>query len=107
MKTERSLPLKSPSIPTSTHWFNKQATLFDTYRFGAMSMMMIFQSCLGSIAAMLVVDLINVIPLVITAMITMASNAICIAQGPAKWCLSIFYASVVINLSIIIITSII
>jgi hypothetical protein len=83
-------------------WFNKQAKKFEESRFGWMTAYMTIQSCVGSIAAAyLLQNHASDIMLAICAVLTMAANAVFIAQGPAKWCLSIFYMSVVINSSLI------
>lgn len=82
-------------------WLDKQAVNFEKSRFGAMSAMMIIQSCLASIAAGLVLSLETVVPLVITTLTAMGSNAIFIAQGPAKWCIIGFIVSIIANLIII------
>ena len=66
--------------------FKKQLTYYEANRYGAMTLMMTAQSCLGSIAAMFALKLELTIPLVICAIVTMASNATFIAQSPAKWC---------------------
>lgn len=83
--------------------FERQLTNFEENRFGAMTFMMTFQSCYGSIAAMMGLKMDSTFALAITAAITMASNAMFIAQSPAKWCVGTFYVSIVLN-SIIILT---
>jgi len=88
MKTNETLKL---------NWFEKQSELFEESRFGAMALMMTAQSCLGSIAAMYTLINNNVFLLSICATVTMISNTAFIAQSPPKWCLAIFYISVVAN----------
>ena len=102
MKAEYSIQINTKTNVKERTWFDRQADQFETYRFGAMAMMMIFQSCFGSIAAMMVLDLENVVPLAFTVMFTMGANAVCIAQSPAKWCLGSFYASLTVNLIILV-----
>jgi hypothetical protein len=85
-------------------WFEKQARQFEENRFGAMALMMTAQSCWGSIAAMYALQADNIVLLAICAGITMASNSVFIAQSPAKWCLGIFYTSVITNLIILLST---
>lgn len=87
------------------NWFDNQAAKFEENRFGAMTFMMTFQSCLGSIAAMTTLYNDNYTFLSICAALTMASNSAFISQSPAKWCLGIFYASVTINILLIIIST--
>lgn len=82
-------------------WYNRQAIQFEENRFGAMTFMMTFQSCLGSIAAMSSLYEQNYVLLSIVAVLTLASNAAFIAQASAKWCLNVFYTSVALNLTII------
>lgn len=84
----------------------KQLAYFEENRFGAMTFMMTFQSCFGSIAAMFAIRMDSTIALAITAMVTMASNAMFIAQSPAKWCVGTFYLSIVVN-AIVLLTALI
>ncbi|CAG5080482.1 hypothetical protein CRYO30217_01335 [Parvicella tangerina] len=80
---------------------------FERNRFGAMTLMMTFQSCLGSIAAMYTFMTNNMVQLAIIATITMASNAAFIAQAPAKWCLYTFLLSVLTNFLLILLNNLI
>lgn len=80
----------------------KQIDFFEKNRFGAMALMLTFQSCYGSIAAMLSLQTENVITLSICSVVTMASNAAFIAGAPSKWCVNIFNLSVLSNSIIII-----
>lgn len=89
---------------TNGSWFDKQAVLFEERRFGAMALMMTAQSCWGSVVAMYALKADNIVFLAICTALTMASNATFIAQSPAKWCLSIFYISVITNLLLLLIT---
>lgn len=84
------------------HWLDRQAEKFEQSRFGAMTLMMTAQSCWASVAAMFALKVDNIILLALCAAFTMASNAAFIAQSPAKWCLTIFYVSIVANLLILI-----
>jgi hypothetical protein len=88
----------------TNNWFDKQAQSFEVNRFGAMALMMTAQSCWGSVAAMYALKADNIVLLVVCAAVTMASNSAFIAQSPAKWCLGIFYTSVVANLVILLLT---
>ncbi|PKR81118.1 hypothetical protein CW751_05920 [Brumimicrobium salinarum] len=78
-------------------WLTKQEANFEKNRFGAMTAMLTFQSCLGSVAAMLSMqnDLWALVSVI--AVITMASNAMFIAQADAKTCIITFYISVALN----------
>jgi hypothetical protein len=83
-------------------WFAKQAAAFETSRFGWMALMIMVQSCVGSIACMYILrsgasDLI----LAACAAITMGANAALIAQAPGKACLAAFYISVIANTAFI------
>lgn len=86
--------------------FNDYLEFFEKNRFGAMTLMMTFQSCFGSIAAMYTFITNNMVQLALIAVVTMASNAAFIAQASAKWCLSIFAVSVLTNLLLIILNTI-
>lgn len=84
-------------------WFSKQEQSFEKARFGWMAMYITLQSCLGSIAAaMLLENHASDILLSLCAVITMLSNSIFIAQASAKLCLLTFYASVIVNTVLII-----
>lgn len=85
-----------------TNWFDRQAIKFEEKRFFQMTIFMTAQSCWGSIAAMLTLKHDNYFLLAIVAALTMSANSAFIAQSPPKWCLSIFYGSVFVNLLIII-----
>ncbi len=76
-----------------------QAERFESQRFAWMAMMIIFQSCLASIACMYIFQ--NKggdFMFIACTMLAMGCNSLFIAQAPAKWCLIGFYLSVVINL---------
>ena len=88
----------------TNNWFDKQAQSFEVNRFGAMALMMTAQSCWGSVAAIYALKADNIFLLAICAAVTMASNSAFIAQSPAKWCLGIFYTSVIANLVILLLT---
>lgn len=89
-------------ITTSTNWFKRQQENFERNRFGAMSAMLTAQSCFGSVAAMYSLKNDNFVLLGICAFATMASNGAFIAQVSAKWCLILFYFSIVANLGVLI-----
>lgn len=86
-----------------TRWFHKQEADFDRTRYGHMVLLLTFQSCLGSVACMYNLQNVDsLFLLIVSATITMWSNAMFIAQSQAKWSLLVFYASVIINTAILI-----
>lgn len=96
--------MKASETPdTNLSWFQKQVATFEKSRFGAMAALLTAQSCFGSVAAMYSLKTQSYVLLAICANITMASNGAFIAQAPAKWCLIIFYLSVILNLGILLI----
>lgn len=82
-------------------WFEKQMVWFEGSRFGAMTLMMTFLSCFGSIGAMMSIMHHFYVGLVISAIVTMASNAAFIAEVSAKLCLGLFYVGLVVNAGVI------
>lgn len=81
-----------------TTWFNRQAAQFEATRFGMMAIYITIQSCLGAIAAMYILQNdASVFFLAGAAALTMAGNAVFIAQGSAKACLALFYLNVIGN----------
>lgn len=86
----------------NVNWYEKQATWFEKSRFGAMTLMMTFLSCYGSIGAMYSIMNHFYPGLILAAIVTMASNAAFIAQISPKLCLGFFYLGLVINTFIII-----
>lgn len=86
-------------------WFQKQKIAFDETRYGHMVIFLTLQSCIGSIACMYNLENHGSdFLLIIAAAMTMWSNAMFIAQAKAKWSLIVFYASVIINGTIILIS---
>lgn len=92
----------SETSGTGMNWFQKQVISFEKSRFGAMAALLTAQSCFGSIAAMYSLKTESYVLLAICANITMASNGAFIAQVSAKWCLALFYVSVIANLAILV-----
>lgn len=83
-------------------WFAEQAKKFEDSRFFWMSVYMTLQSCLGAAACMFILqNKASDVVLAACAAITMGCNAVLIAQGPGKWCLSSFYLSMVLNTAFI------
>lgn len=90
-----------PSKVTIQQRIAKHTAQFEESRFAAMTIMITFQSCLGSIAAYYALINDAEVSLYLSAMVTMAANAVFLAQSPAKICLAVFYGSVVTNFIII------
>lgn len=87
-----------------TRWFHNQEMVFEESRFGRMVIFLTLQSCVGSIAAMLALqNHAGDWALITAAAVTMWSNSMFIAQASAKWCLLIFYLSLVVNTTLILI----
>lgn len=78
-------------------WFTRLAVRFESARFAAMTFLMTLQSCVGSIAAMFVLKNNDYFSLSLIASVTMASNAVFIAQSPARWCIGTFLTSIIVN----------
>jgi hypothetical protein len=83
-------------------FFSRQAQTFESNRFVMMTLFMTIQSCLGSIATFYLLQNAQAdVWFILTAAITMACNAVLIAQGSAKLCLAILYASLIFNTAMI------
>ncbi|HRO74795.1 MAG TPA: hypothetical protein PLP27_01455 [Crocinitomicaceae bacterium] len=78
-------------------WFNNKVQSFENTRFGSMSWMIIVQSCIGGLVGAMELAAENYFLLALTATLAMASNTAFIAQVAGKYCLGIFYASVLFN----------
>lgn len=83
-------------------WFERQANWFEVSRFGAMTLMMTFLSCFGSIGAMYSIENHFYPGLIVCAIVTMASNAAFIAQISAKLCLIFFYVGLILNAAVMV-----
>lgn len=83
-------------------FISKQEASFDKYRFGVMSLMIMTQSCLGSIAAYISVLNHNWVFVSIAVFAAMGSNAMFIAQAKARVCLIGFYISMALHSLILI-----
>ncbi len=78
-------------------WFNEQAIKFEKARFFWMALYITAQSCLGSVACGFILqNNANAFMLGTCAAITMASNAVFIALGPPKLCLTVVYLSFIL-----------
>lgn len=102
-KHVRQQTQKAAATEQKTSWFADQARKFEAGRFGWMALMLTFQTCLGSVACMYIQQSGNIFMLSICMAVTMASNAIMIAQGSAKLCVGSFYVSVLTNSALILI----
>ncbi|MDQ3046730.1 MAG: hypothetical protein M3R27_04210 [Bacteroidota bacterium] len=79
---------------------------FEEQRLGWMAMMILVQTCLGSLAVMhILMNGASDALFISCTVVTMACNSILIAQGPAKWCLGSFYLSIIVN-TLLILTNI-
>ncbi len=78
-------------------FIERQVIYYEENRFGAMTLMITFQSCYGSVASMLALMQNSMVVLALCTIVTMASNAAFIAQCPAKWCVRMFGLSVITN----------
>ena len=85
-------------------WFNKQEAAYRHSRFGRMVVFLTLQSGLGGLACMLTLENKgNIVMIILAATMALWSNAMFIAQAKVKWTLLVFYASLIINFSIILI----
>ncbi len=95
MTSETSQPLKQHH---SKNWFNEQSTKFEESRFFWMAVYMTAQSCLGSVACGFILqNHANIFMLCTCAAITMGCNAVLIALGPPKLCLTVVFLSFLLN----------
>lgn len=79
-------------------WFNEQAMKFEKARFFWMAVYITAQSCLGSVACGFILqNNANEIMLGTCAAVTMGSNAVFIALGSPKLCLTVVYLSFILN----------
>lgn len=99
------MTVKSESVNDGnflTRWLHNQEVAFEEARFGRMVIFLTLQSCVGSIAAMLALqNHAGDWALITAAAVTMWSNAMFISQASAKWCLRIFYLSLIVNIILI------
>lgn len=107
MKTTITSELKSHDLNSNSftllNWFNNQADHFEKTRFGWMAIYITLSSCLGSIACMLILENNGGDFMLITcAAVSMAANSLFIAQSDAKWCMAVFYLSLLVNSVLII-----
>ncbi|MBS1651574.1 MAG: hypothetical protein JSU07_06140 [Bacteroidetes bacterium] len=99
--------MNTTNVNQTTHakggWFNNQAIGFEKARFFWMVILILVQSCIGAAACMLILeDNAGDGMLIACAAVAMTCNAALIAQGPPKWCLLSFYASVAFSIATII-----
>jgi hypothetical protein len=79
-------------------WFNEQAIKFEKARFFWMALYITAQSCLGSVACGFILqNNANEFMLGACAAVTMGSNAVFIALGSPKLCLTVVYLSFILN----------
>ena len=85
------------------NWYKKQLNYFDKHVFAMMSMYMIIQSCLGSIASMFVIfNNGNDFYMILSVSLAMGCNAMLLAQAGAKLAVGSFYLSIIVNAIILI-----
>ena len=78
--------------------FNKQVEQFENNSYGMMGFYLTFQSCLGGIAIMyLLQSYVAVWVLMPCAIITMMCNAMLISQASNKWSVGLFNLSILVN----------
>lgn len=85
-------------------WLDRQVGHFEETPFAAMALIITAQSCWGSIAAAMAVSSTHVfsnVLLMFCAVSTIVTNAVCISQSPARWCIITTLISVSINALII------
>jgi hypothetical protein len=83
------------------NWYERQVANFEESRFGAMAIMLGFQTAWGSIAAGLSYGNETIYALAVCSTFTMLNNTIIIAQGPAKWCVGAFSLATIANTAIV------
>ncbi|WP_066759765.1 hypothetical protein [Crocinitomix algicola] len=72
------------------------------YAYATQAFILVFGSCIASIAAMHVLKYSeNILLLSLTAAAAMVTNALCIAQADIKITLKVFYGSLILNIAII------
>ena len=83
-------------------WLNKRAAKLENGRFGILAMYNAIQSCVGAIAVMKILqNAWGMFLMAVATALTIASNSVFIVQGSTKWCLILFYLSIVVNAIII------
>ncbi|MCK6648442.1 MAG: hypothetical protein L6Q66_02195 [Bacteroidia bacterium] len=96
MKTKNTI--NKQEVTGITGWFEKEVSKFENARFFWMTIYLTVQSCLGSVAVKAILENdASVFVLGLCTAVTMASNALFIAQGSAKLCLGLFYSSIILN----------
>ncbi|MBL4709288.1 MAG: hypothetical protein JKY48_12705 [Flavobacteriales bacterium] len=100
----KAVDMETTNVKTAhLNWFDRQIANFEESRFGAMAVMLAIQTCWGSIAAGLSYTNDTIYLLAICSVFTMLNNTVLIAQGPAKWCVSIFTLATLANTAVILI----
>ena len=96
--------MKTKASQQKNNWLSKQIKTYEEDFFGIMPMMMIAQSCLGSISAMFALQIKNIPFLVIGMGFTMIVNSAFIAQVKSKWAVVLFGLSILVNIILIILS---
>ena len=97
--------MNTVSSEQKTSWLSKQVKRYEENFFGIMPMMMVAQSCLGSIAAFYALKIERFEFLIIATIFTMATNSAFLAQIKSKWAVVIFGLSIVVNIGIILLSA--
>lgn len=100
--TEEIIQIVFPARRSRWYGLEEQEKGFEGARFGWMAILLTLQSCVGAIACMLVsINGSSIALLAICAAVTMGSNALFIALASARLCLIGFYASMTVNILLI------
>ena len=96
--------MKNSIMISSNDLFSRSVKSFESGRYGYMAVMLLIHCCIGSIAGSFA--LYSDIPILFELSVTLCigANAALIALSPAKWCVGLFYLSVIGNLSILLLT---
>ncbi len=97
--------MNTVSSEQKTSWLSKQVKRYEEDFFGIMPMMMVAQSCVGSIAAMYALEVKNTVFLIISITLTMAVNGAFLAQIKSIWALILFGLSIAMNIILIILSA--
>ena len=97
--------MNTVSSEQKTNWLSKQVKRYEEDFFGVMPMMMVAQSCLGSISAMYALKINNIPFLVVGMAFTMVVNSAFIAQIKSKWAVVLFGLSIIVNVILIVLSA--
>lgn len=89
--------MEAQTLKSKQNWWQGLVNKYQEQYFGATVLMMTLQSCLGGVVAMAVMEIPNYFLLAIVVAVTMACNAVFIAQVEAKTALKFFVLSIAVN----------